>query len=484
MPPPVTTSASDATPTGAARDIAMQVVVRVVNLALGVVVTALVVRRLGQAGYGQWSTALVVLGLVGYFMNFGMESVAVREAAREPDREHEWIGAVIFLRLALLVPVVLCSAGAIVIMHRSHQMLIAGLILAVATPFGGASSLGLLFQLRVDNRVPMLVLTLRSVLWTAAVAVISWRGGGLVWLAIAMASTTAVGSLVQLAAALRLDVRWPLPSRAQLRPLVRAGLAVGLAGVLVTAYARIDQVIVYALGDSRQAGLYGAVYNVLDQSHFVPVSILTTLAPVLAASWPVDPARLLRTARMIAELLAVASFGAWAFAAVAARPFVRLIFGAKFVAAAPALPVLGGAFVFICFGYLTFNLLLVFGMQRRLLWMALAALVVNVAGNVVFVPLDGFMGAAWMTLATEALVLALATRLVVKTLGLQRLRPGRILRTAAAALLLAAGLDALRIAGAPFGALVVAACAAYPVLLFGLGALGRGDIQVLLRRGA
>ena len=120
MPPPVTTSASDATPTGAARDIAMQVVVRVVNLALGVVVTALVVRRLGQAGYGQWSTALVVLGLVGYFMNFGMESVAVREAAREPDREHEWIGAVIFLRLALLVPVVLCSAGAIVIMHRSH----------------------------------------------------------------------------------------------------------------------------------------------------------------------------------------------------------------------------------------------------------------------------------------------------------------------------------------------------------------------------
>ena len=83
----------------------------------------------------------------------------------------------------------------------------------------------------------------------------------------------------------------------------------GIAGVLVVAYARIDQVIVFVIAGSRSAGLYGAVYNVLDQSHFVPISILTTLSPVLAASWPADRAKLLRTARLTAELLAIASFG-------------------------------------------------------------------------------------------------------------------------------------------------------------------------------
>ena len=49
-----TATARHATRQRAASDILMQVVVRVLNLGVGVVVTAIVVRTLGQAGYGQW----------------------------------------------------------------------------------------------------------------------------------------------------------------------------------------------------------------------------------------------------------------------------------------------------------------------------------------------------------------------------------------------------------------------------------------------
>src|ERR1700692_4379830 len=101
------TLARHATRQRAANDILMQVAVRIVNLAMGVVVTALVVRALGRTGYGQWSTLFIVLGLIAYFANFGMEGVALREAAREPKDEHEWIGAVILLRLLLLTPVMI-----------------------------------------------------------------------------------------------------------------------------------------------------------------------------------------------------------------------------------------------------------------------------------------------------------------------------------------------------------------------------------------
>jgi O-antigen/teichoic acid export membrane protein len=252
----------------------------------------------------------------------------------------------------------------------------------------------------------------------------------------------------------------------------------------VIAYARIDQVIVFGLAGSKEAGLYGAVYNVLDQSHFVPVSIMTTLAPVLAASWPADRDRLLRTARLTGELLAVTSFGALAFVIVAAEPLVRLIFGEEFAAAAPALPVLGGAFVLICFGYLNGNLLLVLGLQRRLLRISLLALVVNVIGNLIFVPLFGFMGAAWMTLATEAVVFAAAFTLVLRRLELPRPKLGRIGRTAIAAALMGLGLGLLRLAGVPLGGLALTACVAYPALLIALRALGAEDVRFLLRRGS
>jgi O-antigen/teichoic acid export membrane protein len=481
---PMAAVAREATKQRAARDILMQVGVRIANLALGAVVTALVVRALGQNGYGQWSTSLGALALIGYFATFGMESVVLREAAREPEEAHEWIGAMMMLRFLVLLPVMFLSLLAIVVLHRSHAMLIAGIIMVVAMPFGGVGSLGLLFQLRVDNRVPMIVLTLRSILWGAAVLVIYLEHGHMVALAIAMVSSNAVGSLVQVVAAFKLDVRMPRPSRKHLRDVLRIGLPIGIAGALVVAYARIDQIIVYVIAGTNASGLYGSVYNLLDQAHFVPISILTTLAPVIAASWPGDRTRLLRTSRLTAELLALSSLGGLAFAIVAATPVVRLIFGPEFVAAAPALPVLGAAFVFICFGYLNGQLLVVLGLEGRLLRISLIALLVNVVGNLILVPLTGFMGAAWMTLATEVVVFLSSLSLVLRTLELPLPKPGRIGRTVLAATLLGAALEGLRLAGAPLAVLVVAACAIYPALLFGLRAVAVEDVRVVLGRGA
>jgi O-antigen/teichoic acid export membrane protein len=478
----MSSAAAQATGQRAARDIVVQVVARVGNLALGVLVTALLARTLGSAGYGQWSTVLAVLALVGYFGSFGMETVAVREAARAPETEHEWLGAVMLLRLYMLVPVVALSALAVVLLHHSHEMLVAGLILVITMPFNGAGALQLVFQLRVNNLVPMLVLTLRSVLWTVAVVIIYLRGGSMVTLAIALTATNAIGSLVQAFAALRAAPRRPRPSRRRVGVLVRHGLPIGISGVLVIGYARIDQLIVFTLRGSTPAGLYGSVYYVLDQAHFVPISILTTLAPIMAASWPANRERLLRTARLSAEVMAVASFGALAFASVAATPLIRLFYGSQFVAAAPALPILGAAFIFICFGYLNDNLLVIMGLQKRRLLISLAALVVNVAGNLILVPIDGFMGAAWMTLVTEGVVCGASLWLILRELDMSVPSPGRLGRTLLAAALLAAGLEVLKLLGAPLALLVLAACVAYPSLLFGLGALGVDELRILLRR--
>jgi O-antigen/teichoic acid export membrane protein len=460
----------------------MQVVVRILNLALGVVVTALVVRTLGSSGYGQWSTIFIVLTLVGYFTNFGMESVALREAARAPEREQEWIGAALMVRLIMLVPVIVVSTLAIVVIHRSQAMLLAGLLLIVTTPFGGAGPLGLLFRLRVNNLVPMLVLTLRSVLWGGSVAIIYWRHGGMIPLAIAMSATNAICSVVQALFALRLVEHWPRPSLAQLGPLLREALPVGLSGVLVIAYARIDQLIVFESAGNKAAGLYSSVYNVVDQAHFIPLSILTTLAPIIAASWPGDRDRMLRTARLTAEMIAIASLGALAFTSVAAVPIVRLLFGQAFVPAATALPVLFAAFVFIAFGYLNGNLLVVMGMQKRLLRISLIALVVNLAGNLVLVPMFGFLAAAWMTLATEVVVFFFSYTLIRRRLELPWPKPGRMGGTVLSAALLAGELTVLKVLGAPLGVLVATTCISYPALLFAFGSLSLDDLRLLIGR--
>ncbi len=152
--------------------------------------------------------------------------------------------------------------------------------------------------------------------------------------------------------------------------LVAVGMPIGRRrALLIIAYARIDQVIVFASAGSREAGLYGAVYNMLDQAHFVPVSILTTLSPVIAAAWPADrdAAAAHRAADRRAARRRLAS-AALAFAIVAAAPG-RAPDLRRRSSRPPRLRCRcsAAAFVLICFGYLNGNLLVVLGLQRRLL---------------------------------------------------------------------------------------------------------------------
>jgi O-antigen/teichoic acid export membrane protein len=479
----MTSSARDATRQRAATDVLVQVVARILNLLLGVFVTALVARTLGATYYGQWSTIFVVLTLVGYFSAFGMERVVVREAAADPEHEQEWLGAMMLLRLYLTGPVVVLSLLALLLLQRSHQMLVAGVILMVTMPFDGVGVLQLVFQLRVKNLVPMLVLTLRSVLWAGAVAFIYYdHSGGMIALAVAMAATNAAGTIYQTIAAMRVLPSWPRPSRAKLMPLVKVGLPLGLSGVLVIAYARIDQLIVYGFTGSHASGLYGAMYNIIDQSHFLPMSVLTTLTPIIAASWATDRERMLRVVAVAAELLSVASLGILAFAIAASRPLVQVVFGQHFVPGANALPVLAGAFVFICFGYLNGSLLTVMGLQQKLLRISLVALAVNVAGNLVLVPLTGYMGAAWMTLATELAVFLQSARVIVLNLDAPPPALGKIARTILAAALMSGTLALLNHAGATLLELVLASGVVYGVLLLAFRALTLDDLRVFLRR--
>ena len=241
------TTAGQANQQRAARDIAVQVFARLANLALGVLVTALLARTLGSAGYGQWATILAVLGLTGYFANFGMEGVVVREAAREPEHEGEWLGAAMLLRLILLGPVVVLSLLAVLLLQESHQMLLAGVVLILGMPFDGVGAMQLVFQLRIKNTVPMLVLTIRER------AVGGGRGGSSSGAAATWSrwrsrwrSRTPVGR--------RAGARGAAADRALAAPLAQApgaararGCPAGNLGGLITAYANIDQVIVFEL---------------------------------------------------------------------------------------------------------------------------------------------------------------------------------------------------------------------------------------------
>lgn len=463
----------------AAADVAIQVLGRALNLLPGIVVTVLLTRALGDDGFGSWSTALAIVQIATPFGDFGLEQVAVRKAAAAREDERDWIGALITLRLAFALPVAIVTAIVQLVIADNAEMAAAGLLLTGTLLVAPVSMTRVAFQTRVRNDLTILVLTVNSILWTAAVIAIAASDGGMVWFAAAFLGS-AVAS-VGLGAWLGSRLSRPRlrGSRALWRELARIGVPIGVAGLVVTAYVKLDQVMLFSLAGAEDAGLYGAVYRFLDQAQFVPAALMTTLFPIMASSWPGDPERVRRIGRLIADYLAIVSLPALGFTIVASEPVVRLLFGEDFLRAADALPILMGAFVVICFGYLAGNLVVVLELQRVFLRNALIALAFNVVLNLILIPPYGFMAAAWVTLATEVLVTALTLSAVLRRLELT-LRLRRIALASVAAALMTGAVAGLQALGAPLGVLLAAAAVTYPAAVLLVGAVRLAEVRQLL----
>jgi O-antigen/teichoic acid export membrane protein len=262
---------------------------------------------------------------------------------------------------------------------------------------------------------------------------------------------------------------------------MRVGIPVGIAGIFVTSYVRLDQILVLEFAGSRQAGLYGAAYRVLDQVQFFPIAVMTTLFPLIASSYPGSMDRVRSLLQLAAEYLTIATLPILAFTIVAARPIADILFGKQFLAAAPALPILMAAFVFISFGYVTGSVVVILELQRRFLRYSALALIFNGALNVLLIPRYGFIAAAWITLLTEVLVMSLMTRSILGTLTM---RPSlnRLIRTFVAAALMGLSTWVARVLGVPLAGLVAVGCVSYILAVAMLHILTVGEVKAMLRK--
>ncbi len=461
-------------------DIAFQIGGQVINLSLGVVTTVVLARALGATRYGEWATLLATIELVAMVGNLGLEPVAVRYATQEPEREGFWVGAATSLQLALTVPVLAVFLIMVTVVADGEQMLIAGLILSILFLTAAISTLRVIFRLHVRNHVVVAFITANSIIWTSSVVAIAALGGGLVAFAIAFVVTAILIQGTQALVALHtVQVHWK-GARKLWPKLARVGISVGIASALTFAYGRVDQILVYELApDPAEVGLYAAMYKILDNAGAVPLAVMTTLFPILAGLYPSQPARLKRIMQAAVDYLTVVALGALALTIVAAAPIVALLYGPDYAAGASILPILFAAFVPICIGNVAGNMVVATDLQRQYIWYAGLGLVLNLGLNFFLIPEYGIEAAAWVTFATELIVVSITLFAVLRRMEMT-LSIRRLLRAALAAAVAGLALWGLREVGFGAIALILAMTAFYPLALLALRALDLGELRELI----
>lgn len=378
---------------------------KVVRLLVGLVVGALVARYLGPERFGELSYALALVALFAVLANAGLDTIVVREIARQPADRDAILGTAFALKAAGGVAAVASACAAAGFAAGSLGAL-PSLVLpaALALVLQAFDTVDLWFQSQLRARYAVLARNAAFLAVALVKLALVWLEAPLVAFAWAIFLEAALAAIA-LVAAYRIDRQRMLGWRvraARAASLLREGWPLLLSGFMTAIYMRIDQVMLGALAGTEAVGRYSSAVFLSEVLFIVPVAIVTSAAPVLARARESDPdryrAQMERLFRALLGVSIVLALGT----SLLSRPLVAFVFGPAYEGAASVLAVHAWATVFVALGLGGGQFLVLENLTRIAFQRTFVGAALNIVLNLFWIPEHGAIGCAWATLVSYA----------------------------------------------------------------------------------
>lgn len=380
------------------------------SAALSFVLSVLIGRVLGQDGLGVYTAALAWVFPLSLIAEFGLGTLMTRDIAQTPDSADDflrsttiarwWLGGALTLALVLFAPLLSDDPAVIVGLRISAPLI-------VILPFFGAFTA--IFRAR-QAMWPIPPLNLGMLTAQVTLTALVFLTGGSVLAALVVNTATSAGQLIAAWAVWRWKFRTPSPTSnityQKILPLLRRAWPFAMAAVLAALQTRAGTILLEKLTDTAQVGYYAAGTRFVEAARMVPNALFGALFPALAAL-VAQPETFRRTFRRVMLGLGGFALALGLICTVFAAPIMSLTYGTAF---APAIPVLQIAMWSLLPGLPRAGRTLYWYARGREQFTNIVTGVMLVAQIILslwLIPLMGAAGAALVSLATEALGLAL-----------------------------------------------------------------------------
>ena len=380
----------------------VQVGGKLVTIILSLVTTAILTRKLGPEIYGNYLLITSVWLLFDSAVDFGSKVIGVKEASvKDNDQRNEIYIQVAWFRC--LTSLFLFLVGIMVILFWSGfdglevEALIALLMIGFTAMAG---SLEIIFQteMRMDLKVwgdivfPLIFIIF---LWFARDKVsLIWIFG--VYLLARILSLILGLNLVN---KITNKIKLVKPDKVFLKKFIKETWPMGFYMILFSGYDRaVDSVLIKQIIGVRDLAFYGLAYkiygNLIQPAYFLINSVFPLLSGKIENKrklfWQTSGLMLLGALIVAPTIYFLAPL------------IVSVLAGNAYLASVKVLRILLVAMVFAYLGHLVGFTLIAKGKQKLILLIGIISLIVNIGGNLLFIPRFGIVGAAWVTVATEA----------------------------------------------------------------------------------
>jgi PST family polysaccharide transporter len=379
-----------------------QVIVQFFSLLVGI----LVARNMGQSIFGQYSLALVFVGMFSVFFTLGTDPLIIRQIAQFPDQKQEIVSSAYWIRLAGF-PITLAAAmlAGYLFRYSSTQRF----FIVLAAGIVGVSAMGDLPRMVFQGLQKMELDTLTRVIEKTAALLLVWIAlmfspnlglvmGGLIIGAII--GTLASWVILKLRINYRLDFipRGSLSLLKQSAPLTVSMFLVGL-------YMRLPQVILSFYRPVDEVGLFTAAYSTMLPFTYLSLAFTGAFLPVLSGMMGSSPQLVNKHHESLITYSLMLGLPSAACLALFSRDFLRILYGNSYLAASPALVILSLNVLFFFLLMHLNNIVIAGGRQKKLVIVTFINLISAFVFTLLLTPQYGMIGTSISIILTEAVSL-------------------------------------------------------------------------------
>lgn len=384
---------------------------------ISIITTGILTRLLQDTGYGQYTLITALVLLFGNVSDWGTNTIAVREAAKNSNKQQTIYANSLVLRVALsLISLVLFNL--FISFNSDWKAILLPLSIGslVLIPLSLKTSFNIIFQTRLKYGYIVCSEIASSTALFIGVYFVTRQHGGLqeiIWIwFIAVLIAASVGFIF---ARRETKFNWQFDPKT-IKALIKESLPAGALFILFSVYNRIDILILGHFHSSSDVGIYGLAYKIYEQLILVAAFFMNAVFPYLAREFASNKKDSLKKYYQKSfDILFIGSIVVCFVSFIFAPIIVQVLAPSNFLPSVTPLRILSLAFLVSYLNHLTGYSLIAFGKQRTSLLIALVALLFNVFANWLLIPNFSYMGAAWLTVATEGLVLLLSMLAVYKT---------------------------------------------------------------------
>ena len=372
---------------------------KVLTMSVSLVLSIFLARSLGPETWGRLNYLLAIVAMLGPFTSLGLNAIITREVIKAPEYVDKIIATALIYRLmGGIVGALICTLVCLQIGSTNEEILLISCLL-FASLFGAGQVVEFWFQAEMLNKyvasMRFSIFLLFALIKVSAVImnVPFWQ---LIMIFAAELLLTGLGYVylyVQKNQRLnfaKIDFHYGWN-------LLRQSMWLVLSGLAAVLYLKVDQIMLANMVSNEAVGIYSVAVKLSEVWFFFPAAFAASIFPVLLNARNTDQLRYQRDLQISCDALLGSALIVILTVTVLAPFLVPLLFGDQYIDSASVLTIHIWGSVFVFMRALASKWIISESLLPYSLWSHGLGAVINIALNLVMIPMFGIWGAAWAT---------------------------------------------------------------------------------------